>query len=98
LKKKYIPAEDHPARFIFTTTPPPRPGVKADLVYHEGSEGVPEWWTLRMYEDNFRKFSGEDRLVIFNWASDIIKRIRDCNVAIWPEKFENVPEGVWNGR
>jgi hypothetical protein len=67
------------------------------LVHHDQTEDYPEWWTIRLYNDDFQSFSAEDRVVIFNWASDIIKTMRESGILVWPEKFEKAPEGVWNG-
>lgn len=70
------PTNDHPVRRAFNSNPPPRDGLVAHLVHFEETEIAPEYWTIRLYRDNFDSFSGEDRLVIFNWASDTIKSMR----------------------
>lgn len=87
-----------PVRAVFKSNPAPRP-VVADLCWfpevpedvNNGVEGNPQFWTVRLYRDNFDSFSGEDRLVIFNWVSDTIKKMRIFNPNVWVEVFERVP-------
>lgn len=86
----------NPVRAIFMSNPAPRP-VVADLCYfpevpddNEGN-GNPQFWTIRLYRDNFDSFSGEDRMAIFNWVSDTIKKIRLVEPNCWVEVHERVP-------
>lgn len=79
-----------PARVIFSQFKPPRRGMAVDLVRHN-TEDYGEWWTIRLYQDNFDSFSGEDRVVIFNWVSDIIRTMRAAGIKVWPEKFDHTP-------
>jgi arabinogalactan endo-1,4-beta-galactosidase len=73
----------------------PRHGVHVFLSFHyEPDYG--EWWTIQLSSKNFNSFSGEDRVVIFNWISDIIRTMRLAGIKVWPEKFEKAPE-VSNG-
>lgn len=85
------PADNHPVRRVFNGNPPPRDGLVAHLVHFEETEESPEYWTVRMYRDNFDSFSGEDRLVIFNWVSDIIKSMRVFEPRSYVEVLERVP-------
>jgi len=82
---------DHPVRTVFNTMPPPRNGVVAHLVHHKAEEPLPEYWTIRLYEDNFNSFSGEDRVVIFNWISDMVRNMRIFEPRVYVEKFEGLP-------
>lgn len=88
----------NPVRAIFRSSPAPRP-VVADLCYfpevkediNNGIEGNPQFWTIRLYRDDFDSFSGEDRMAIFNWVSDTIKSIRAVEPNCWVEVHERVP-------
>lgn len=80
----------NPVRAMFKSLPPPRP-VVCDLVYFEETDDNMEYWTIRLYRDNFESFSAEDKLVIFNWVSDVIRNIRTIEPNCWPEVYERVP-------
>lgn len=86
----------NPVRAIFKSNPAPRP-VVADLCYfpavpdNGAGEGNPEFWTIRLYRDDFDSFSAEDRMAIFNWVSDTIKKIRVVEPNCWVEVHERVP-------
>lgn len=88
----------NPVRAIFRTNPAPRP-VVADLCYfpevpedvNNGIEGNPQFWTIRLYRDNFETFSAEDKMVIFNWVSDIIRSIRVVEPNCFVEVYERMP-------
>lgn len=84
------PGREHPVRQIFRSKPAPRP-VVCDLVHFEAEEQHPEYWTLRLYRDDFDSFPVEDRLVIHNWVSDTIKAIRLIEPNCWVEVYERVP-------
>jgi len=85
----------NPVRSIFQSMPAPRP-VVADLVHFDEipddgqGNGNPEYWTIRLYRDNFDRFSAEDRLVISNWVSDVIKNIRLIQPLIYLEVYERM--------
>ncbi len=81
----------HPLRKIFRTMPAPRDGVVAHLVNFEEQPDAPEYWTIRLYRDNFDSFSPEDRLVIHNWVSDIIRNMRLIEPRVYLEVFERTP-------
>jgi len=71
--------------------PPPRP-VVCDLVFYEETDFNPEYWGVMLYRDNFETFSGEDKLVIFNWVSDVVRTIRNVTGAnCYAEVDERVP-------
>jgi len=80
----------HPVRQIFKALPAPRP-IVADLVHFEEVNETPEFWTLRVYRDSFESFNAEDKLVIHNWISDVIKNIRLVEPNCWLEVYENTP-------
>lgn len=80
----------HPVRAAFKALPPPR-AVVAHLVYFKPTDDNMEYWTVRLYRDNFETFSAEDKLVIFNWVSDVIQNIRTVEPNCWPEVYERVP-------
>jgi hypothetical protein len=78
-------------RQIFKMMPAPRP-VVADLVhFEEVPDESPEYWTIRLYRDNFDKFPAEDRLVISNWVSDVIRNIRLIQPLVYLEVHERMP-------
>lgn len=89
----------HPVRAIFRQNPCPRDGLVAHLVYFPPELDntinppglVPEYWTIRLYTDNFNSFSAEDRMVIFNWVSDTLRLIRVVEPRCYVEKYEKVP-------
>lgn len=82
----------HPVRKVFKSNPPPRP-VAADLVYFPrgtgGDPDTPEFWSIRLYRDNFDRFSKEDQHVIFNWVSDTIRHMRIVDPNCFVEVFES---------
>jgi hypothetical protein len=89
----------NPVRAVFNTMPAPRP-VVAHLVHYKevpedinnGVEGNPEFWTVRIYRDNLRTFSGEDQQAIGFWLFDVIKTVRQTTGAeIYHEVFERMP-------
>lgn len=86
----------NPVRAVFRAMPAPRP-VVADLVHFpevpdDGQgNGNPEFWTLRLYRDNFDQFSAEDRLVISNWVTDVIKAMRLFQPLFYLEVHERMP-------
>lgn len=83
----------HPVRLAFKSKPAPRP-VVADLVYHEAGQVdkyAPEYWTLRLYRDNFDSFPTEDRWVIFNWVNDVLSEMRKFDENCTLEVYERVP-------
>lgn len=86
----------HPIQAIFRSKQPaPRP-VVTHLVHfpeieEEPGQFRPEFWTVRLYRDNFDAFSKEDQLVIFNWVSDIIKSMRAVEPRSYVEVHERVP-------
>lgn len=84
------PEQQHPVRQIFRKNPAPRP-VVADLVHFPSGADNEEYWTLRLYRDNFETFSAEDKLVIFNWASDTIRLMRMVEPNSYVEVHERVP-------
>lgn len=84
------PDQQHPVRQIFRRNPSPRP-VVADLVHFASGAENEEYWTIRLYRDNFDSFSKEDQLVIFNWVSDVIRLIRMIEPNCYVEVYERVP-------
>ncbi len=84
----------HPIRKVFQAMPAPRP-VKAHLVYFPPGSGdspdTPEYWTVRLYRDDFDSNSAADRLVIFNWVSDIIAHMRKIDENVYVEVYERAP-------
>lgn len=86
-------------RTAFKSKPAPRP-VLCDLVYHppelDNSSNIPDmkpdFWTVRLYRENFDSFSGEDRIVIYNWVSDIIAEIRKIHPRCYIEAHERTPQ------
>ena len=75
-------------RAIFRSMPAPRP-VVADLVYHPPLlNGTPDFWTVRLYRDNLRTFSGEDQQVIAKWVFDVILACREAHPRVSHEVFE----------
>lgn len=85
----------HPVRLAFKRKASPRENLVAHLIHHpereEEGQLLPEFWTVRLYRDNFDSFSAEDRLVIFNWVSDIIKDMRVFEPRSYVEVHERVP-------
>lgn len=83
--------EIHPVQALFRSKPAPRP-VVAHLVYHDpGPQGEPEYWTVRLYRDDFDDNSAEDKLALFNWASDVIKTMRTVEPHSYVEVLERAP-------
>lgn len=89
---------DHPIRKVFKSIPAPRDGVVVHLVHFEEEQAgdgeglvVPEYWTVRLYRDNFDTFSKEDQFVLFNWVSDIIRTMRLIEPRTYLEVFERMP-------
>lgn len=97
----YIPiSKEHPMRKVFNSHPMPELGkdiygepreLACHLVHFEEQEDSPEYWTVRLYRDNFNFFTGEDRLRIFNWVSDIIKSMRVIEPRSYVEVHERMP-------
>lgn len=87
---KPLPGEDHPVRTIFRNNPAPRP-VRADLVHFDPGAENEEFWTIRLYRDDFDKNNSEDKLVIFNWVSDTIRLMRMVEPNCYVEVYERVP-------
>jgi hypothetical protein len=85
-----LPDQQHPIRKMFRTRPAPRP-VVADLVHFPAGAENEEFWTIRLYRDDFDNNSAEDRLVIFNWVSDTIKAMRIIEPNVYVEVYERVP-------
>lgn len=81
----------HPVRAVFNSFKVPRPGVTVDLVYFAPQPDAPEFWTIRCYRDEFNALSGEDKVVVFNYISDIIKNIKAVEPNVWPEIYETAP-------
>jgi hypothetical protein len=83
-------------RAVFKSMPAPRP-VVADLVHfpevpdNNAGGGNPEFWTVRLYRDNFDSFSAEDRLVISNWINELIRNIRTFQPLFYLEVHERMP-------
>lgn len=78
-------------RVAFKAEPIPVPGATADLVYFPPLlDGTPEYWTLRLYRDNLRKFNGTDQEAIAHWAFRTIERCSKIST-ILPEVFEEEP-------
>lgn len=84
------PAQQHPVRQIFRRNPSPRP-VVADLVHFPAGAENEEYWTVRLYRDDFDANTAEDKLVIFNWVSDTIRLIRMVEPNCYVEVYERVP-------
>lgn len=81
----------HPVRALFRSKPAPRP-VVADLVeFPPGSQGEPPYWTVRLYRDDFDNNTDQDKLVIFNWVSDVIQTIRQIEPNCYVEVHERAP-------
>lgn len=85
------PPPNHPVRMAFNRKPSPRDGLIAHLHYFKESIESPEFWTVRLYRDNFDSFTAEDRMVIFNWVSDIIKDMRVFEPRSYVEVYERAP-------
>lgn len=81
----------HPVRRLFKTMPKPRP-IEARLMYFESINETPEFWTLRVYRDEFETFKPEDKLVIHNWISDVIRTIRMIEPNMFLEVYESASE------
>lgn len=82
---------NHPVRKIFRSIPAPRDGVVAHLVSYPETEETPEFWTVRLYRDNFESFSTESKVVIHNWVSDILRNMRMIEPRVYLEVFERMP-------
>lgn len=82
---------NHPVRKVFRTIPMPRDGLVAHLVHFAEQEDAPEYWTLRLYRDNFESFSTESKVVIHNWVSDILRNMRMIEPRVYLEVFERMP-------
>lgn len=80
----------HPVEAVFKTIPAPRP-VVADLVQFDAQGDQPEYWTIRLYRDDFDNNSGEDRMAIFNWVSELLRTIRIIEPNCWVEVYERAP-------
>lgn len=86
-------------RTVFSSKPCPRAGVVCHLKYYPPQidtssayhDMQPAYWGVILYRDNFDSFSGEDRVVIFNWASDIVSSIRVVEPRCYVEMEEKVP-------
>lgn len=83
-------------RVAFKAEPIPVPGAAVDLVYHppvlsdDPMQAIPEWWTIRMYRDNLRKFSGTEQETIAHWVFRAMERCcKHGNVL--PEVLEKEP-------
>jgi hypothetical protein len=81
----------HPVEILFKMYPAPRP-VVCDLVYFEPVGEQPDYWTLRLYRDDFEDNSAEDKLVLHNWISDLIYKIREYEPHTYVEVYERVPK------
>lgn len=84
------PEHDHPVRQIFRKNPSPRP-VVADLVHFPAGAENEEFWTVRLYRDDFEAHNAEDKLSIFNWVSDTIRLMRMVEPNCYVEVYERVP-------
>lgn len=80
----------HPVRKIFRSMPAPRP-VVCDLVHFRQVGETPEFWTIRLYRDDFDRNTAEDKLVIFNWVSEMVKTVRMIEPNCYVEVYERVP-------
>ncbi len=81
------------AKEIFKSHSLPRPGAIVDLVHFPAQpSGEPEYWTIRLYEDNLKLFSGEDKGVIARWAWIVLAEMHKHGIMAYAEKYERVPD------
>lgn len=77
---------------LFRMTKPPA-GLVADLVEFTDEDGYPEYYTIRLYRDNFDKLTQMTRHATADWLQVQIHNISllyRCYLEVW--KRPGVPE------